>query len=270
MLRETTHFTDLIKDGLPALKQHLHDQVHRGELTRPEASDIFDLIPNLNFPGFITLCAIGTGEESHKSPDGGFKLQEAAIKAALDRIPSPVKPAEAKQIITLLLSGQFRGDLVDATAIILHVIPDVPITLIQDFKTLPRLPVRLIIAMGRDVGDSPQLIRSLTTDLLQDGRINSQPPILTNTVRVIYAQATVSQIAKTLHALLGNDTIRLAIIIYARSQGVNISQDELDIVREALDPNDPDLGLLLAPAYSRLAKNFGKEGAMAFLQSWVL
>ena len=158
----------------------------------------------------------------------------------------------------------------DATATILHVVPNLPVSLIQDFKTVPRLPLRLTIAIKRDLVDSPQLISSLTKDILQDGRINTQPPILNNTIRVIYAQATIFQIAKTLNALLGNDTLRLAIIIYARSQGVNISQKDLDLVREALDPNDPDLGSLLAPAYSRLARDFGKDGALDLLQGWVL
>lgn len=270
MLRKTIRFDDLFNGGLSKLHENLREGVTKGKLTESEASDIEDLIPHLNFPGLMTLCAVGASDERHKSEEGGFDLDPSTVEAALNKLPTPVKPEEAKQIRNLLLTGQFRGDLADATATILHVVPNVPVSLIQDLKNLPELPRRLKKAIKRDLVGTPRLAETILKDLLEDGRITSEPPLLNNSVRVLYERATVSQIAETLHTLLGNESVRLAIIIYARSQGVSISQDELDIVREALDPNNPNLGSLLPPAYSRLVRDFGKEGGMELLQSFVL
>ena len=36
---------------------------------------------------------------------------------------------------------------------------------------------------------------------------------------------------------------------------------EVLLVREALDPNDPDLGILLPPAYDRLVRDFGRPSS---------
>ena len=78
--------------------------VNRGELSRPEASDVFDLIPNLNFPAFMSLLAVGASDDDHKSKERGFDLEQAAIKAAIDQLPTPVKPEEAKQVINSSLN----------------------------------------------------------------------------------------------------------------------------------------------------------------------
>jgi hypothetical protein len=63
--------------------------------------------------------------------------------------------------------------------------------------------------------------------------------------------------------------VRLAIIVFARSRGLNISQEDLDLVREAIDPDRPNLGKLLAPGYRHLLKHFGYAQAIELLDQFV-
>ena len=74
--------------------------------------------------------------------------------------------------------------------------------------------------------------------------------------------------ATSIHTLLGNESVRLAIIIFARSKGVNMSQEDLDQVREAINPDAPNLGTLLEPGYQHLSQKFGKDQAMALLDQF--
>jgi hypothetical protein len=101
--------------------------------------------------------------------------------------------------------------------------------------------------------------------LRKDGRIDSQPTILVNTFKVMFRLATAKQVSSTIQTLLGNESVRLAIMVYARSKGVQISEQDLDHVRRAIEPDNPNLGALVAPGYRHLMKRFGKDQAMEVL-----
>jgi hypothetical protein len=215
----------------------------------------------------MTLLALGAGKSRRKRRVTPFPLTKRNIADALAR-HSP-KDENAKQAARLLLTGQFFGDLADAFATISHTVPGLPLNLAQDLRSLPYLPRRLVLAINRDLGDAPSTIEAVMTDLRESGTVNSQPKILRSTVGVLYRQATAKQVAETIHSLLGNESVRLAIIVFARSKGVTISQEDLDLVREAIDPDRPNLGKLLAPGYRQLRERFGTDQAMEVLDQFV-
>jgi hypothetical protein len=113
------------------------------------------------------------------------------------------------------------------------------------------------------------MIEEVMTDLRDEGKIDFSPKVLGNTIRVLYRQAAAQQIAKTVYNLLGNESVRLAIIVFARSRGLNISQADLDRVRKAIDPDGPNLGELLAPGVRHLIKHWGYAQAMELLDQFV-
>ncbi|WP_447969904.1 hypothetical protein [Nitrospira sp. M1] len=275
MIGRIDGFDHLLDEGFAELRFRLKDRVREGRISREQAADFLPLIRDLNFPALMMFLAKGTGSKiGDKSKKiSSFDIGDSkAIRAALKRLPLPagLKPSEAQQVIDLLLTGQFVGDVADATAAALHLIPNLPLSAVRDIRSLPRLPIRLIIAIKRDLSTVPKRIRLVTKDLLDNGTLDRQPVILKNTVKVIFQQAAPFQIAQTLHTLLGNDTIRLAIILYARSEGIHLSQKELDAVQDALDPNDPDLGALIVPAFERFRKDVGLSNALKMLERLVL
>ena len=275
MIGRIDGFDHLLTEGFTELRLRLKDKVRGGRVSREQAADLLPLIRDLNFPALMMFLAKGTGSKgSGKSNKiSSFDIRDSkAIRAALKRVPLPagITTAEVQRVVDLLLTGQFIGDVADTTAAVLHLIPDLPISVVRDVRSLPRLPIRLVIAIKRDLITVPQRIRLVTKDLLDNGKIDRQPVILKNTVKVIFQQAAPFQIAQTIQTLLGNETIRLAIIVYARSEGIQISPKELDAVQEALDPNDPDLGALVVPAFERFGKDFGVSKAMDVLERLVL
>lgn len=259
----------VLRSTLKDLERTLQEKA--GHLSENDAQDIVSLLPDLHLPGLITLLCLGARTSNRGAHTIPFPLTEQTVSDALAKYPGKgtTKAEDARRAAQLLMSGQFTGDIAEAVAVILHIVPDVPLEIVQDWRSLPHFPRRLTLAIERDLGEDSSAIRAVVRDLREDGTINSQPKILTNTLRVIFRQAAPKKIGSTIHTLLGNESVRLAIIIYARSKGVEISQQDLDHVRAAMNPDDPNLGALLEPGYQHLIEKFGKEQAVELLGQFV-
>lgn len=89
---------------------------------------------------------------------------------------------------------------------------------------------------------------SLQIKQVQSGQPIQGPEILNNTLVGIYALPEVGYVIDTANALLDeeNESLRLALLIYARLNGINLEQQDIDKVRETvINRENPDLGTLL-------------------------
>jgi hypothetical protein len=66
-------------------------------------------------------------------------------------------------------------------------------------------------------------------------------------------------LVETIRALIGpeNQTLRLAVLVYARTQGVDLDEKDLDALFRALDPTHPDLGVFLDRGLERVTSVYG-------------
>jgi hypothetical protein len=65
-------------------------------------------------------------------------------------------------------------------------------------------------------------------------------------------------LVETIRALIGpeNQTLRLAVLVYARTQGIDLDEEDIDALFRALDPANPDLGVLLDRGLERVTAPF--------------
>jgi hypothetical protein len=91
---------------------------------------------------------------------------------------------------------------------------------------------------------------------------------LPSTLRVLLNRALPRDIAETLRALIGPDyrTVRLAVLISARTHGVDIDERDLDALHAAIDPDNPDLATVLNRGLDRLQSQYQAAGALAILR----
>jgi hypothetical protein len=104
-------------------------------------------------------------------------------------------------------------------------------------------------------------------DLL-DGDLDKSPVVLGHTLRSLYGFATLASTVKMIRALISpdNQTVRLAIALYARANGIPITPEDLDILRDRVfNLENPDLGPALIAAWDRLEDRVGGEKAKAIL-----
>jgi hypothetical protein len=188
-------------------------------------------------------------------------LEDAALAAAAHALAThgiPVEPADVVTAVRLLRSGDFYGDLAHTSATVLAVVPALPESLIRDVVALPTRPPRVLGAVLGDVagllgGDGVAFVRHVLGDDRGEG-----PRVLGQTLAAFYELATPRRLAESIRALLSddNESFRLAVLIYARANGIPLEPKHLDLLRdEVFDADDPDLAPLLRAAIEqRLAQ----------------
>jgi hypothetical protein len=203
----------------------------------------------------------------HAIPDG---LAAEGLSQLAKKTGVPATKQEIEECLTLLETGQAFKDLSSVSAAALQAVPG----FIRAFDLLLKDPE--IIARGATLGAAIKSdAAGAPTDALRSLRVfvsTRQPPpsprLLTRTLSQFYEIAPAAQALTLVRHLLDRDnrSIRLALILYARANGVSISDDDIDAVWLALDPQDPNLGVLMAPALRQLLSRYGNEAGAAILK----
>jgi hypothetical protein len=182
----------------------------------------------------------------------------------------PVTPGEADEIVHLLQTGEFFGDIAATTSAVFRTVPRLAEAVLTDLPDLPRQPRSLIERFAIDFHDLVSVrIRQVAIDA-RDGRIDSPPPVLRRTLSHLYGIATIGTTRDLLRQLLhrSNRSVRLALVLYARANGFPIEEADIDSVLESmLDPDAPDLGPVLAEAVTVLRERYGARELGAVLEA---
>jgi hypothetical protein len=184
------------------------------------------------------------------------------VQLALQSQGISVTPKEARDVVALLETGEFFGDLTSATSAIFRTIPRIPGALLKDVPTIPLQPIRILGALFADLGDQLGGLRELVRDVADNGRLDTPPTVLRRTLSTVYGVASVATTRDLIRELLDpkNRSIRLALILYARSNGIPLTEEHIDIVRDTvLDGDQPDLGPAIAAAAEFLKARYAPE-----------
>jgi hypothetical protein len=261
----------------------LRENLKKRKLAPEEQIEIEDSIQHLNLPGLMAFLALGkkgkprpkklgTGQEGVQAnlfEQGAWS--EKAIGTLINKITKKrgvPHRVHVQKVRELLSTGEFFMDLASGTAAVISVVPKLPLTIVRDLRSAPKLPAVLISGLVQDLGDSVGSVEDFWDDL-QDGEINSTPKVMTHTLRGLFRQSrSLKTLVETMRTLISpeNETVRLAIIIYARSQGISIEDRDVDAVYQALDPTNPNLGPLLLDAFDYLERQHGVKSAKKILR----
>jgi hypothetical protein len=218
-------------------------------------------------PGLIALLAVGA-RDRRREPLVAEVITPAVVEKALNGIGRlggvPIRADEARAVVELLTTGEFVVDVVTGLRAVLVLVPRLPVAVARDILTLPELPRDVAEAIRADLkDDAPRTLRDVIVDL-HDGKLDGRRRILTNTLRVLLTEATPGALVETIRALIGpeNRTIRLAVLVYARTQGIDLDEEDLDALHRALDPANPDLGVLLDRGLERVVDTY-EDAALA-------
>jgi hypothetical protein len=244
------------------------DDFLRGRLGVDPTAAGFKEDGRFNLGGLVALLAVGTESAGGPgAPPEAFSLDsldDRLVQAALDRVNAPVTPEEAREILELIRSGAVVSDVASALEVSMRFARRLPPDLVLDLLRLPDLPGDLVEALAQDVaGAEPRgLLRRL-----RDGGVDRA--VFRRTHGVLLNRAATRDVAETLRALIGpeNRTVRLALLLYARAQGIDVDEADLDALYQAIDPANPDLSPLLARGLDRLTARSRDAGdALAVLR----
>jgi len=205
-------------------------------------------------------CASSTGSD----PNAFWQtaISEVKTRGLVDRT-LPLDERQQEEALRLLASGQFLGDVQDSLDAIYRLDPALADKILRDLVTHPYQGFELLPLLQQDAHGMAQCASQYLSHL-HLGNLNQptetcRPQVLTHTLKGIYARPAGLAVSDTARAFLRKDnrTMRLAILAYARTQGINITEDNLDQLEQALDKDNPDFYPLLAGAVAALAKEYG-------------
>jgi len=186
------------------------------------------------------------------------KVRDVVLRGAVDELAKragvPVTPEQAKEAVRLIATGDFLGDAASALAAAAFAVRNLPIGLVKDTVHLPHRVARLLLSITRDVAGTPFMAPVVLQDLLDDGKLNHPPGVLRHTMASLLGFATVATTTHTISDLIApnNRSVRLALVIYARANGIPLADSDLDVLRDNVFNTDrPDLGPVLVTAVDR-------------------
>jgi len=204
------------------------------------------------------LTAVFTHGASPSTLLADSKVRDVVLNAAVEQLAKkagvPITPDQAKEAVQLLASGEFLGDASSALAAAAYAVRDFPIGLVKDTLHLPHRVVRLLVAITRDVAGTPFVPVVVLQDLLDDGKLDHPPGVLRRTMACLLDFATLATTAHTIGDLIRpeNRSVRLALVVYARANGIPLEDSDLDVLRDNVFNTDkPDLGPVLVAAVDR-------------------
>jgi len=239
-----------------------------GETLLAEASEAVSRVPDIEKQGlsFGDVNAILTGIFRRRSVSDNVHLHEqlrtlvleTALKELGRRVGVMVTPEQADALMRLLATGDLYTDISASTAAFLQVVEVLPAQLIENTIRLPDVLTCLLRDLGNDLQDVPGFISSVLRDMTARSR-----PAMKKTLLCLYRFAPLESVLGLLGELIrpDNETVRILIVIYARSNGIPLNESDLDVLRTSvLRTEDPDLGPVLITALRRLEEQYGSDG----------
>lgn len=215
---------------------------------------------------------------------------EEAAEQLAERLPVPIRPKEVRQAAQLLMTGEFFRDIGATTTTVISTIPKIPVSLVKDVERLAPLRVhQLVLAALKDATELPLAARTVFSALVEGnilghigalnnvvgpnvipdhvlrgltpGTLRHNREVMGHTLTWLYEIETVKTVADLVSDLISpeNESLRLALVIYARANGIPIEQRHLDVLRQSvLDTDSPDLTPALKEGVEFLLEQYGQ------------
>lgn len=195
-----------------------------------------------------------------QEPEIRRELEKAFAKKAAEQ--SPLKPDEAKEVVELIRSGELFQDLVFTFTRTFKL----ALSELGNVRTIPdtlfdvlRIPA-VVVSDLANVGDFIQDLEGLIGSI-KSGKQPENPAIFNNTLKTLFHIAIIGDAVNTANALFSKDnqSLRIALLIYARLHNINLEEADIDEVRNTLlNTDNPQLGAFLLYAAKNAPRLMGK------------
>ncbi len=175
-------------------------------------------------------------------------IQVIAKKAAED---SPLTSDEVDEAAELISTGELFKDVGYTISVLFSLVaqPDRFFNPGDNVKKFVRGLVNLPGAVAADLNPSTVAETVLLQfEQIRSGQTLEDPKVLDNTLAGIYSLPEIGNVINTANALLDqeNESLRLALTIYARLNGINLTQEDINTIKTTLlNQENPELGSFL-------------------------
>lgn len=178
------------------------------------------------------------------NPEIRQTLAKSVVKKTGEK--SPLRPDEAKAVVELIRTGELFQDLVFTFTRVyklsLKELGDVRAlpSVLTDIVRMPAVIVSDLIHVGKFIQDLDGLIKSI-----KNGTPPKNSEIFNNTLKTLFHITILGDAVNTANDLFSqeNQSLRIALLVYARLHNVNLEETDIDKVRNTiLNTDNPQLG----------------------------
>jgi hypothetical protein len=198
--------------------------------------------------GIVLLFALGVLLTSAPAAFGGV---EDVVYTVL-----PITAGQAREIGALLGSPEtVAGDVAKTTDALIATAATLPAGVLHDLLTTPVRHYHIVRGL---VTDGVELVAPPS-----DGRRG----LFRHTIQALHHSRVFSATASAVRRITEptNRTGRLAIVLTARAYGLAAQDGHLEMLRRAVDRDDPDVGPLLLAVVEMMAKSYGRDAIRVIL-----
>lgn len=187
--------------------------------------------------------------DTSNSSDKWNSLVDEIEKQDIINRSLPLNAEQRAEALELVTSGKAKTDIKSSLA-----------NIAEFLYGLKSSGAQKIVADLTNTNHTKALIDAIAQDIrLRTKEGLGRKHLLDNTAKVINSGAIGSIVSDTVKIFINQDnkTMRFAIIAYARMNGINITEKNLDDLAIALDKDNPDFYPLLAGAMDTMKKEYG-------------
>jgi hypothetical protein len=230
-------------------------------------STLLDTVREMSPMAFVLLAAKGAPGAAASAPSDpilGRGLEELVDRAAREQ---GFSPEEAREALTLLANGTVERDLGSVVAQTSQAIGRIPAAALGSIQRTLSNPFRVLgltFAIARDLAElpieAPGLGRREFDRMMRGGTAGPgrEFPLFDHTFDHLYRIEPIAVLRDWLLEVTGRESVQLALIVYARTQGIELQREDIEAARQALRDGD------LTPAVLRGIDYFRREHAGQF------
>jgi hypothetical protein len=237
------------------------------ETLNAASPDLFQAVRDLSPMAFVMLIAKGANGA------GADRASDAMIRRGLEELVDQAAERngfsreDAREALELLANGTLERDLASVVAQTSQAIGRIPSAALASIHRTLDNPLRVLgftFAVGRDLAELPIEVPGLSQReferLMRGGSAvpGREFPLFDHTFEHLYRIEPVAVLRDWLLEVSDRQSVQLALIVYARTQGVELTRQDIAAAREALREGN------LTPAIVQGIDYFRREHAGQF------
>lgn len=172
----------------------------------------------------------------------------------------PVTREEAITAGELLVTGEFFHDATSSLQVTLRTVPKLLLEAPRDVITLPGRVFGLVKALSEGMLAGPTDLQAILKAIVTSETPKS-PALLQKALDALYDFGTFRNAANLVWELTApdNQSLRLALLLFARANGVPVTPEHLEAARALFKTDSPDLGPTIVSGVKFLEERYGGQ-----------
>lgn len=254
-------------------------------------------LDDVSFPAKVSLAALANSDDVRKVSMVALKdcpidqqdpiksnarlsevIESLKKEGSLSQLLSSLNDKDLDEAIALVKSGKFKQDIQSSIEQIYQINQDVPFKLLRELNENRHLLTDLLTSFNKDLAENPGNLLAIPLCTLEFSRYllnqtttlseQCRPERLTKTLTAMHDDSSVSEITKTARVFTHKDNRsgRLALLTYARINGITLTENDLDSLDGVLQSDTvPDLTVLAKQGLMKISE----QGKIGDIQTFV-